>query len=326
MNTTEILNRLDQLTNFLIDAHPNGVTTQEIGDYFNVSRQTALSDIERLEALGEPVYRPSTHTYAVDPRSRISPLPLTLAQAWMLYLPLRRTVRAQMQRYPLVQSLLQRLAVVLASEIGEALVPEATDETMSDDVLVSLFEAWRDSHLVEIRYQPLGKPESRHVIAPHWFEPAVWSDSAYVIAGIQSYRGEFTIATLKLDRILTASIRPQQFDRIEAAVLLQSLQETWGIWLGEESVKVKLRFHNRVRQRLLETHWHPTEQITDEEDGSVTWQGAIAEPQEMLPWIRGWGADVEVLEPKNIRDAIAIDADRTARLYGLCEDMRDDYF
>lgn len=326
MNTTEILNRLDQLVDFLIDAHPYGVTTQEIGDYFNVTRQTAMNDIKRLGARGELVYQPSTHTYAIDPHGRIPPLRLTLAQAWMLYLPLRRTVRAQMQRYPLVQNLLQRLAVALESEIGEALVPEATDETTSDDVLVSLFEAWRDHHLVEIRYQPLGKPESRHVIAPHWFEPAVWSDSAYVIAGIQSYRGEFTIATLKLDRILTASVRPQQFDRIEAALLLQSLQETWGIWLGEEPITVKLRFHNRVRQRLLETRWHPTEQIIDEEDGSVIWQGLIAEPQEMLPWIRSWGADVEVLEPKTIRDAIAIGADRTARLYGLCEDTGDDYF
>jgi len=24
----------------------------------------------------------------------------------------------------------------------------------------------------------------------------------------------------------------------------------------------------------------------------------------MMPWIRGWGADVEVLEPENLREAI----------------------
>jgi CRISPR-associated endonuclease/helicase Cas3 len=40
------------------------------------------------------------------------------------------------------------------------------------------------------------------------------------------------------------------------------------------------------------------------EDGSLLWRAQVAEPLEMMPWIRGWGADVEVLEPENLREAI----------------------
>ncbi|HUW14960.1 MAG TPA: WYL domain-containing protein, partial [Anaerolineae bacterium] len=51
-------------------------------------------------------------------------------------------------------------------------------------------------------------------------------------------------------------------------------------------------------------------------DGSLIWRARVAEPQEMLPWIRGWGADVEVVEPKDVRDRMAGEARRLAEVYG----------
>ncbi len=37
----------------------------------------------------------------------------------------------------------------------------------------------------------------------------------------------------------------------------------------------------------------------------------------MLPWIRGWGADVEVIEPTELRDEMIREAKRLAKRYGL---------
>ncbi len=66
-----------------------------------------------------------------------------------------------------------------------------------------------------------------------------------------------------------------------------------------------LKFHHDVAQRVKETRWHRSEKSPEElSDGSVIWRAWVAEPQEMLPWIRGWGADVEVLEPKELRKAL----------------------
>jgi hypothetical protein len=41
----------------------------------------------------------------------------------------------------------------------------------------------------------------------------------------------------------------------------------------------------------------------------------VAEPQEMLPWIRGWGADVEVATPEGLRTALAVETQKLSRLY-----------
>jgi len=46
------------------------------------------------------------------------------------------------------------------------------------------------------------------------------------------------------------------------------------------------------------------EKVEDTEDGGCLWSADVAEWHEMLPWIRGWGADVEVLEPEKLRTKI----------------------
>jgi CRISPR-associated endonuclease/helicase Cas3 len=54
-------------------------------------------------------------------------------------------------------------------------------------------------------------------------------------------------------------------------------------------VGVVLKFHPRVAHRVRETRWHRSEQVEEQPDGSLLWRARVAEVQEMLPWIRGWG-------------------------------------
>jgi predicted DNA-binding transcriptional regulator YafY len=41
----------------------------------------------------------------------------------------------------------------------------------------------------------------------------------------------------------------------------------------------------------------------------------VANPIEITPWIRSWGAECEVLEPANLREEIGEEMTRGARLY-----------
>ena len=77
-----------------------------------------------------------------------------------------------------------------------------------------------------------------------------------------------------------------------------------------------LRFHPRVALRVRETRWHPSQQIEDAPDGYLIWRAKIAEPQEMLNWIRGWGGDCEVVAPRELRDNLVAEAQRLVALYG----------
>jgi CRISPR-associated endonuclease/helicase Cas3 len=83
-------------------------------------------------------------------------------------------------------------------------------------------------------------------------------------------------------------------------------------------VTVKLRFSPTPAaiRRLKESKWHPLERVTDTADGGCLWCADVAEPREMLPWIRGWGADCEVLEPRELRETMMGETKAMAEQYG----------
>ena len=78
-----------------------------------------------------------------------------------------------------------------------------------------------------------------------------------------------------------------------------------------------MRFSPKVARRVSETRWHTSERIEELEDGGLLWTATVAEPREMLPWIRGWGAEVEVLSPPELREMLLDELRRLNQLYGL---------
>jgi CRISPR-associated endonuclease/helicase Cas3 len=205
-------------------------------------------------------------------------------------------------------------------------IPELDTEDR-DQIFLELVRGWQEQHHVEVHYRkPNADRTTKLVIAPWWFEPAVWSDAFYLICGINKSGEIYEPITLKLDRIQSVKQLSTHFERPAGQEITTYIENTWGIWTSDEKTEqVILRFHNRQYQRLQETHWHPTQRISIDDDGFVIWQADIAEPKEMLPWIRGWGADVEVIEPLHIRQLIAYEAEATARLYREVSASDEDY-
>lgn len=309
--------RLRELVNLLIQ-RADGLTTTEIGEHLNVSRQTALKDINRLSTDGYPIYQDGIRYY-IDPEYNKT-IHLSLAQAWLMYLLLRRMVRADLHRDELVRSLLYEIAQLLQDDVADQLLAASAAEP--DEVgtigqhLRTLVACRHSHHLASVTYQRPNAAQNTHLtIAPWWFEPTPWTDGFYCLCGLSRRDGTFTPTTLRLDRIRYAEPLSEPFEPPDTSVLLRYVEQAWGIWMGEPTL-VRLRFANHQYQRLLETRWHKDQTITLQPDGSVMWEAPIAEPQEMLPWIRGWGADVEVLEPADLRERVASEAEATVRLYG----------
>src|SRR5690606_16201790 len=104
---------------------------------------------------------------------------------------------------------------------------------------------------------------------------------------------------------MRATLTTERFDppaELDAEALLR---HAWGIWYGEDTpIRVRLRFSAFVADRVRESVWHPAQRITPLPDGGCEWEAEVAEVREMVPWIRGWGADCEVLEPQAVRDEL----------------------
>ncbi|MEL6526685.1 MAG: WYL domain-containing protein [Chloroflexota bacterium] len=97
---------------------------------------------------------------------------------------------------------------------------------------------------------------------------------------------------------------------------LSLLKSTWSIYHGEETVFVKLRFSPSVARRVRETNWHPSQTLMN--DGQhVIMTIQVDNTTDLIPWIRGWGASVEVLEPKILRNKLVAETRKLMQLYDM---------
>ena len=71
----------------------------------------------------------------------------------------------------------------------------------------------------------------------------------------------------------------------------------------------------RSRPGSRETRWHPSERVGVAEDGSLGWRARVSGTLEIRSWILGWGADVEVLAPAELRAEIAGIVHQAAAIY-----------
>jgi predicted DNA-binding transcriptional regulator YafY len=317
--------KLDRLIEMMMEVYPDTLGTREIAEALDITQQSARNYIAKLHDRGVPVQEPEEWRFHINPADYARPLRLTQAQAWFVYMLVRRVVRSDLNRYASVNSVLVRLLSSLYGSIAEQIdLGMRTTRTQWDEILTVLVEGWQKTRLVRLRYLALNaSTPTTFTVAPWSFEPAVWTDSHYLVAGMVT-RHAINPLMLKLDRIQSAELLSDRFERPPLDDLVQRINGAWGIWEGVGEA-VTLRFSFRVKTRVLETRWHPTQTLENQGDGALLWRATVSEPRELMPWVRSWGTDVEVLSPDWLRAEIAADALRTARLYGMVGD-EESYF
>jgi proteasome accessory factor B len=87
---------------------------------------------------------------------------------------------------------------------------------------------------------------------------------------------------------------------------------------GPTLTTVVLHFSPTVASLIRERLWHASQTLATLDDGWIRFIAQVAEPDEMRPWIRSWGAEVVVVEPPALRADIAAEAHRLSALYGGC--------
>jgi CRISPR-associated endonuclease/helicase Cas3 len=302
--------------------HRNGFTDAELAERFGVDRTTVFRDRRELE-IEIPFTETEAGRWAIDRMRYLSSIRVNLTEALALYLAARRMSRHTRTHQAHVVSALEKLAAALKQPMTEHLVKTATSIADQDpqperlSVLESLTRGWAEHIKVRITHRALSAKRSMtYVISPYLIEPSLWSDGTYVVGYSEVHNG---LATFKVERIESANLTTEPFVPPDDFDEQELLRFAWGIWYSDkEPARVKLKFTGREAvRRLKESIWHPTQRIHDNDDGSCTWEAQVAEPVEMLPWIRGWGADVEVLAPEGLREALTTEAYKMALLYQL---------
>lgn len=173
----------------------------------------------------------------------------------------------------------------------------------------SLLEGRKVRMLYETRSR--GGERSERVVQPYALYPYVrsWQLIAYCERREQ-------VLMFKVDRIEEATLMdeaytiPADFD-VEAY-----MGNTWGLLRGEggDPVTVILRFTADAGRRVAEEHWHSSQEVELQADGSVLFRLHIAVTSEFVSWVLYHGSQVEVLGPDTLRARVAEEHRRAAEL------------
>ncbi len=250
----------------------------------------------------------------------LPPVSLTLFEALAVFLALRLFLRQTDKDNPHIEGALGKIAGTLPSPLAAdiAAAIKLIHKRPSNPDFIAVFEqvalAWVTRRQMRIDYQSLQSKEVREwLLEPYYVEMTGVGYAIYVI-GNAKRRGKKGIITFKLDRIKRAEVLDTNFDIPADFDITRLLSSSWGIIWGEET-KIKLKFSPRVSRRIKETIWHPSQKIQDLEGGGCVMTLQVGSILEITPWVRSWGPDVEVIEPRELREAFGEYARELGRIY-----------
>ena len=157
------------------------------------------------------------------------------------------------------------------------------------------------------------KDTTERVVDPYAFKLnfGIW----YLI-GFCHLRGE--IRTFRIDRIRQSEVLNKSFDIPENFNIDDYFLGSWGIMKGPE-YKVRLKFSASIADFISECSWHPSQKLSKNKDGSLNAEFNVDGLSEIKTWAMGFGENVEVLEPAELKEDIVKTMEKTLLLYKLSD-------
>jgi predicted DNA-binding transcriptional regulator YafY len=286
-------------------------TIRELAERVGVSSRTIFRDLSGMQEAGIPLYYDDqTKSYRLTENFQMRPLQLTAADLLTLvgalnFMRRMGTLQARKNVAGLMDKLFAGLPLGQREEADRrdrALVVDPLGSYSLDDerVTAALDQALAQGRKIHMKYAALahGGKEEERTVQPYGL--AYRGTSLYLVGYCELRK---SIRHFRLSRIRAITLLPDLYTIPADFDLNEYLTGLWGITEGPET-QVRLRFRPAVAQLALETRWHPTQQSTQQDDGSVIVTLTTRGPVELSRWLVGYGGSVIVEEPEALREAV----------------------
>lgn len=304
------------------ERYPNA---RAVCDKFEVSRRTAYADRDHLiQSLGAPLVLDRRRGgWAYTDLTFVLPfLALTEREAATLR---RSLLAAQSSLAPAeaepVLRLAQRLGPYIppldgpAPESVAGAIPLAPAVSASLALLDDCRRGVQDRRRLRLLYHSLHRDAlTERVVRPHHL--LHWRGEPYLIAWCE-WRQDFRDFFLGRMREWTLLAPDGAFPRDSAFDVAEYLQAGFTLRHGEDLVTVRVRFSPYQARWVRERQYHPSQRAEDEPDGGLRLTLRVAGTAEVKRWLLGYGAEVEVLEPAELRAELAAEAKKFVEIYGV---------
>lgn len=186
---------------------------------------------------------------------------------------------------------------VKAIPTGKTLMPA----TIKEGIWQTVSEAVLEAFAIDVTYLNRKKNEvKQYTLHPQAI--VVRHSVSYLVASVNDYSDPLQFA---LHRIQQAERSQSAFNAIDGFNLNDYIaQGEFGYPISNDAIELKARIKQDIAWLLSETPLSDTQTLSEIEDGWYLLTATVPNDQQTLWWLQGYGAAVDVLEPKAWREHI----------------------
>jgi predicted DNA-binding transcriptional regulator YafY len=296
------VNRIDRLFNIILLLQARRrVRAADLAETFGVTERTIYRDMAALNEMGVPILSLPGEGYELMEGFYLPPLVFTPEEASALALGASMLAASGNYTHEAARAL-QKIVAVLPNRTREQVEQQTRiinfmmttgQFDLQNPYLLDLQKAILEQRVVHIRYHSLYRDETtEREIEPYnlTFAEGVWYINSFTAQGFRTFR----LDRVEALRVLSKSFEPRD----------RRTEET-----EQPTVIVRARFVERS-VRWVRERQHYAFQYEQPEPGFVVMTYAVQRLSEIKNWLLGWGAQVEILEPPDLRAEIREEACR----------------
>lgn len=294
-----------------------GWTPARLAVECGTTERTIFRDMKMLEGAGIPYfYDKETRGYGIRADFFMPPVQLTLDESLALaalaehvgeqeQVPFTRPagraiskIRGILPRA--IRSELEQIDDHIAIKLAAANPPEA-----AADVYESMRIALARRVCLRCEYESIntGKSGTKKPKMFH-FKPYTLLFNQRAWYAIGHHDGHDEVRCLKLNRFTRVELTDQSYNAPKGFSLDDHVGYAWRMIKGKKRHRVELTFDADFAETVADTHWHPTQEIEWNDDGSITFRAQVDGLDEIVWWVLGYGPHCVVNKPKDLADRV----------------------
>ena len=295
-------------------SYPNATTLRK---HFEVSRSTIMRDIEFLrDRYNAPLEYDADRNgyYYTDPTFFVQSV--MLSEAELFSVSVIQPLLEQYRNTPLeasVKNIFSKLTGLLPHEVSLDTTFIGKDisfiadplPTIEDTTFTATFKAMRSHRTIRFFYRALNRSDyTEHRANPYHVicQKGNWYMLAYDF-------NHDRITTFSLARFKDIEIEENAFSVPEGFNPRLYFDSSFGVWNNDTPpVKIELLFSKEINTYILERTWHDTQEIRQNDDGTVYLSFLSNQLQETLHWVMHFGSSVRILNPPELAEQVKEEA------------------
>jgi proteasome accessory factor B len=284
-------------------------TARRLAQECGTTERTIFRDLKMLEGAGIPYfYDAERKCYGIQRDFFMPPVQLTLDESLALaalaehcggseQVPFTKAasraiskIRGQLP--PTIRRELDTIESHVAIKLAAANPPEG-----SADVYETVRRALSSKRALRCEYESLsnGKTNGDFLFRPY---ALLFNQRAWYAIGFHSRRR--AVRSLKLTRFTKLEPTDDEYAIPKDFSVAGHLGNAWRMIRGEKTYKVVLSFDKEFAETIADTHWHPTQDVEWNDDGSITFSAKVDGLEEIVWWILSMGPHCKVTSPPEL--------------------------